>query len=107
MIAGITAALVATTAAAQYDSQTRVETNNISTSISTVTSINTNTNADKGEHSSKTISTTKKHTSACCHPVSVAVSGTADYSVAQTDAIAAAVPARTVSTGCTNKAGYR
>jgi hypothetical protein len=44
MIAGLTAALVTMTAAAQYDSQTLVDTNNTSTSTSTVTSTNTNTN---------------------------------------------------------------
>jgi hypothetical protein len=66
-----------------------------------------NIDADKGGTSWRTISTTTKHISACCLPVSVAVSGTADYSVAQTVAIAAAVPARTVSTGCSNKARYR
>jgi hypothetical protein len=46
MIAGVTAALVATTATAQYDSQTLVDTNNTSTSTSTVTSTNTNTNTN-------------------------------------------------------------
>ena len=66
-----------------------------------------NIDADKGGTPWTTISTTTKHISACCLPVSVAVSGTADYSVAQTDAIAAAVPARTVSTGYTSKVGYR
>jgi hypothetical protein len=66
-----------------------------------------NIGADKGEHQWKTISTTQKRIKGCDHPVSVAVSGTAVYSVAQTDAIAAAVPARTVSTGCSNKARYR
>ena len=66
-----------------------------------------NIDADKGGTPWTTISTTTKHISAFYHPVSVAASGTAVYSVAQTDAIAAAVPARTVSTGCTSKARYR
>ena len=66
-----------------------------------------NINADKGEPSCKTISTTTKHISACCHPVNVAASGTAVYNVAQTVAIAPAVPARSVSTGCMIKGGYR
>ena len=46
MIAGLTAALVTMTAAAQYDSQTKVDTNNTSTSTSTVTSTNTNNNTN-------------------------------------------------------------
>ena len=66
-----------------------------------------NIDADKGGTPWTTISTTTKHISACCHPVSAAVSGTVDYNVAQTVAIAPAVPARTVSTGSTSKAGYR
>ena len=44
MIAGVTAALVTQVVAAQYDSQTLVDTNNNSTSTSTVTSTNTNNN---------------------------------------------------------------
>ena len=66
-----------------------------------------NIDADKGGTPWTTISTTTKHISAFCHPVSVAVSGTADYNVAQTVAIAPAVPARSVSTGSTSKARYR
>ena len=66
-----------------------------------------NIDADKGGILWTTISTTTKHISACYHPVSVAASGTADYNVAQTVAIAPAVPARNVSTGSMNKAGYR
>lgn len=66
-----------------------------------------NIDADKGGTPWTTISTTTKHISACGRLVSVAASGTADYNVAQTVAIAPAVPARTVSTGSTNKAGYR
>ena len=46
MIAGITAALVTQVVAAQYDSQTLVDTNNNSTSTSTVTSTNTNNNTN-------------------------------------------------------------
>ena len=46
MIAGVTAALVTQVVAAQYDSQTLVDTNNNSTSTSTVTSTNTNNNTN-------------------------------------------------------------
>jgi hypothetical protein len=58
MIAGITAALVATTAAAQYDSQTLVDTNNNSTSTSTVTSTNTNNNTNNNINDTTVTSTT-------------------------------------------------
>lgn len=66
-----------------------------------------NIDADKGEFPCKTISTTQKRIKGCAHPVVVAVSGTADCSVAQTVAIALSVPARIVSTGCMIKGGYR
>lgn len=66
-----------------------------------------NIGADKGELQWKTISTTQKRIKGCDHPVSVAASGIAVCSVAQTVAIAPAVPARTVSTGCMIKGGYR
>ena len=58
MIAGVTAALVTQVAAAQYDSQTLVDTNNNSTSTSTVTSTNTNNNTNNNINDTTVTSTT-------------------------------------------------
>ena len=58
MIAGITAALVTQVVAAQYDSQTLVDTNNNSTSTSTVTSTNTNNNTNNNINDTTVTSTT-------------------------------------------------
>ena len=66
-----------------------------------------NIGADKGELQCKTISTTQKHTNVCCPHANAGAFAIAGYSVAQTDAIAPAVPARSVSTGSTSKVGYR
>lgn len=66
-----------------------------------------NIDADKGGTPWTTISTTTTHINACDRPVSVAASATADYNVAQTVVTATVAPARSVSTGCMNRAGYR
>ena len=58
MIAGVTAALVTQVVAAQYDSQTLVDTNNNSTSTSTVTSTNTNNNTNNNINDTTVTSTT-------------------------------------------------
>ena len=55
----------------------------------------------------KTLLTNQMYINAYVRPADVAVFAIADCSVALTVVTATVVPARTVSTGCMNKVGYR